>query len=345
LARHNPDWAGQNIAAVERNPVLSIRTKHYLQALFRLYQADNNIYLNAYGPVKTVNTIAYEQVGQMLHDDPGFFRGKTVFIGPSLEYGRSAKGGSFITPYGEISSTELLATTFANLRDGINLKPPDVYLSRIVVSVCALLVIVVILYLRLWPASFVLVMASLAYVVAVILLFHYQNIWLPWLMVLAQVSVGIAALFIDHYFKLGGLIKRRLPWVLAAMANQSKHEENQKAIQQQGLSLATDNSGYTKLSEIRGEQWLGQFMDDYQAMAEELVRSYDGAVKDWAGDGMIALWLEKADKNQAKKVGKLIPQLKSSIYDSRKQALRAALGLIEKSDRFTKTRMCCSRCG
>lgn len=46
LARNNPDWVGQMLAAVAQDPILSNTTKQYLQAIFRLYQADNAVYLN-----------------------------------------------------------------------------------------------------------------------------------------------------------------------------------------------------------------------------------------------------------------------------------------------------------
>ena len=337
LSKQQPDWTNQSIASLAQQTQLSAEARQQLTALLQLYQRDDDFYLQAYGPVKTVDTIPYEQVAQLLDTQPDYFRGKVVFIGPSLEFGRSAKGGSFTTPYGDISSTELLATTFANLRDGDFLKPPDTSLTLLLAAVWLGLIMLTLFTLRIWTAALILIVATLLYLLTVLLLFHQKILWLPSLLVFIQVTLSLIALFVDHYFKLGELIRRRLPWAVRESVAPGKMNKIVSSNDQFGVAMATDNSGYTRLSETRGDQWLGKFMVAYQAMVEEYVARYRGVIKDWAGDGMIALWIEKrshkhngAQKNQGD------VHSEQEHLDSRRQALLSALSLLDAVEEFNK---------
>jgi|GEM_PF-3549601 len=335
LSKQQPDWASKSIASLALQTQLSADARQQLTALLQLYQRDDDFYLQAYGPVKTVDTIPYEQVAQLLDTEPDYFRGKVVFVGPSLEFGRSAKGGSFTTPYGDISSTELLATTFANLREGDFLKPPGIRVIILVALAWLSIIILTLFTLRIWTATLILIVASLLYLVMVLLLFHQKILWLPCLLVFIQVTASLVALFVDHYFKLGELIRRRLPWAVRESIASGKMNKIVSSNDQFGVAMATDNSGYTRLSETRGDQWLGKFMVGYQAMVENHVAHYRGVIKDWAGDGMIALWIEKnKNKRLQNKQGDL-PKLKANL-DSRRQALLSALSLLDAVDDFNK---------
>jgi adenylate cyclase len=100
-----------------------------LSALLNLYMRENSRYLNFYGPPGTIRTIHIADVisvrEALAASDPLLLRDRAVFVGYSdnREWDIEEK---FATVYSDgltkMSGVELLATAFANLLDGSDLR-------------------------------------------------------------------------------------------------------------------------------------------------------------------------------------------------------------------------------
>ncbi len=315
---------------------LSSAAKQQIQALLRLYQVDNDFYLNPYGPNHTIPTIAYHQVDQALQENPELFRGKVVFIGPSLEFGRSSKGGSINTAYGEISSTELLATLYANLRDDNTLQLASNETTLVIALLWWLLILI--LQIKLSPRRMVLTICglTLVYLVCVQWLFSVYNLLTPWLLIVMMSLTACIVAWVGRYFsqraKLTDMLNMHLPTELLSVFTRQDFEKMRHGAGYNGVCLMTDAEGYTKLGESKGEQWLAQFMLGFQPVVEQCVRQHQGAIKGWAGDGVMALWIE----NPAPKPRLKTPLLAADSKDIRRLALLTALSLVNAVEQYNQ---------
>jgi adenylate cyclase len=337
LFTENPN-AGKQLTRLlnSRNDVSPV-AKQRIQALFRLYQVDNDFYLNPYGPSHTIPTIAYHQVDQALQDNPELFRDKAVFIGPSVEFGRSTKGGTINTAYGEISSTELLATLYANLRDGNTLQLANNEITWVIAVVWWLLILAI--QTKLSPRRTVLTIfvLTLVYLGCVQWLFSVYNLLVPWLLIVLMSLTACIVTLIGRYFsqraKLSDILNVHLPAELLSVFTRQDFEKMRHGASYNGVCLITDAEGYTKLAESKGEAWLAQFMLGFQPVVEQCVRQHQGAIKGWAGDGVMALWIESPAKQSKFKTP---PQSADSV-DIRRLSLLAALSLINEVEQFNQS--------
>jgi adenylate cyclase len=316
---------------------LSPVDKQQIQALFRLYQVDNDFYLNPYGPNHTIPTIAYHQVDQALQENPELFRGKVVFIGPSVEFGRSTKGGTINTAYGEISSTELLATLYANLRDGNTLQLVNNEITWVIAVVWWLLILAI--QTKLSPRRTVLTICglTLVYLGCVQWLFSFYNLLVPWLLIVLMSITACIVTWVGRYFsqraKLTDILNVHLPAELLSVFTRQDFEKMRHGASYNGVCLITDAEGYTKLAESKGEAWLAQFMLGFQPVVEQCVRQHQGAIKGWAGDGVMALWIESPAKQSKLKK----PSQSADSADIRQLALLTALSLVNEVEQFNQS--------
>ncbi len=304
--------------------------------MFRLYQVDNDFYLNPYGPNHSIPTIAYHQVDQALQETPELFRGKVVFIGPSVEFGRSTKGGTINTAYGEISSTELLATLYANLRDGNTLQLANNEITWVIAVVWWLLILAI--QIKLSPRQTVLTIfgLTLVYLGSVQWLFSVYNLLVPWLLIVLMSLTACIVTWVGRYFsqraKLTDILNVHLPAELLSVFTRQDFEKMRHGASYNGVCLITDAEGYTKLAESKGEAWLAQFMLGFQPVVEQCVRQHQGAIKGWAGDGVMALWIESPAKQSKLKT----PPQSADSADIRRLSLLAALSLINEVEQFNQ---------
>ena len=312
-----------------------------ITALIQLYQDGNSIYLNPYGPSKTIKTIAYQNVDTLIRNTPEVLKDKIVFIGPSVEYGRPVRGGMTNTPYGEISSTELLATSFANIREMNTIKPMEIE-----VAITQALLWGVLLFLFQSALSergfiYTILIVICCYLPFVIYFFIKNHSILPWVLVLTQTVICLILASISLYFKqknkLIDIFNTKLPQELTSVFSPSDFEGVKAGSEQIGICMATDGKGYTRLGKKMGEKWLAEFMVAYQEQVEKCVHQHKGAIKDWAGDGMVALWLEKSANVQEIRF-KLFNKPLVHSNDIRTQALLSALLIIKKNNTFTNSR-------
>jgi CHASE2 domain-containing sensor protein len=134
-----------------------------------------------------------------LNQKPGFFRGKTVFIGtePATPL-PSQEPDEFSTPYtrwtGESSGgAEILATEFLNLMNNDWLRRPAPEFEGAVLALCGAALGLVLWFptgrVRIVVAVAVALIAGLGAILAT----HYSNYWFPWMLVVGgQLPVALA---------------------------------------------------------------------------------------------------------------------------------------------------------
>jgi adenylate cyclase len=350
--RATPGLAHRLLADLERDGPTSPETS-YLRALIALYASGNDLYINPYGPSGTVKTVAYHEVENATADDPGLFKDKVVFVGPSVDLGQNTKGGTVATAYSDISSTELLATAFCNVRDRSYLSQPLPSVWAGLALAWGYLVGISALALPLRTSLVVLTGVGALFGITAIFLFG-TGLWLPMAVPACQWLVACAGAWGRQYFRqnteLKGITRVKVPSGLLKEVEGADTDIKQRGWQRLGVCMATDGQGYTRLAEAKGEYWLANFMREYQQMIDGLIRAHEGVIKDWAGDGMVALWIEQGTTASASAeregfIGWLRNKLQgrwSTGYRQTanahgiRQALTVALRLRDAVDGFTK---------
>lgn len=337
-----PHLPMQLAGILEKRSDIDFTAKRYLLALLRIYQRDNDFNLNPYGAEHAIKTIQYHRVDKAILDDPQLFRHKIVFVGPSVEWGRSVKGGVINTAFGAISSTEFSATAFANLRDDNALAIVTSEVALAIALFWWFVVLALQIKLSNRQAAISLGACSSLYMLGGFLLFVFGSILVPWVVVVSQALVGILTSVVARYLlqrqKLHNIIKLSLPPQLTSIFTQQDFETIKQGSNQLGVCMAADGEGYTKLGASKGEQWLANFMLAFQPVVDRCVRKHQGAIKDWAGDGMVALWIERPDRHPQPREYNWFKRRPPLLSDIRKQALHAALALQTDIASFNQTR-------
>lgn len=337
--RDKPELGLRWQSVLYRHPDWGQTTLQRLKALSEWHRLDNSFYLHPYGPSQTLKTIPYQNIQRMIQEQPALFRGKVIFIGPSLEWGRSAKGGVIETVYGAISSTELAATMLANLRDGTALRSMSQPGMLMLAGLSWLLIALIHFLVVARKAVVILAGLSLSYLALTLLLFSFDQLLLPWAIIMLQTLTAMLSMSMEHYFaqreKLADLLQVSLPPQVMNLFDGQDFAAMKQGIHSQGICLAADGEGYTKLGETKGERWLAEFMLAYQPIVERCVRTHHGIVKDWAGDGMVALWVEPPTPKPSL-MNRWLRRRMPEAEDIRNLALQTALMLIDETERFNQ---------
>lgn len=188
------EWLRQaRQSAREGVPVAAGSTEPGL--LNRLSRMPDFVYLNWFGPARTVPTLEFPLALQRAAETAGChepFAGKTVFVGmsetsPVEQKDRDVFDTPFTTEAGSrLSGVELAATAFANLRDGDAIRRADEVLQ--LASLLAWGVVAGVLWTSL-PAStatWLSLAAALGHGALAHWLFAARNLWLPWVIPAVQ---------------------------------------------------------------------------------------------------------------------------------------------------------------
>jgi len=321
--------------------------QRYLRALFQSYRGDRELFLNPYGPAQTITTIPLEN----LELSGPAVRDQVVVVAPSLELGRPVKGGSFATAFSEIGSGELLATAYANLLENRFIEPlPPLALAALTLA-GGYLVTLLAIRLPLERGLGLLLMLALGYSWLALRQFREVTLWLPLIIPLLQAGAAALAGFACHYReqrrRIHELITIKIPGSLLPILERSDSPLAGEFVHCSGVCMVTDGAGYTALTDSREGAWLAQFMKDYQDVVERPVREHGGTVKDWAGDGMLALWWGQGPPSGRKpRLRDRLPRwrrhrsttLERRKVDRRSHALDAAIRIQAAVARFTGDR-------
>lgn len=279
----------------------------------RLLSSGDSLYLNLYGPPRTLTTVPYHRVLALARGAPQadgldarLFRGQAVFVGLSARTpaGQDRARDDYGTVYSEssgmnLSGVELAATAFANLLHDRAVTPMDAPWRYAITLAWA--VVLAWLCHALAPLR---AMAATAVLAALILwLVHARfaaaAMWWPAVIPLGlQAPLAMFAYLWLHYRSVQrerAAIKRAFGRFLpASIVDQlaldmgSMTESNHVAY---GSCLATDATDYTSLAERLPPSELGRLMNAYYAQLFVPVEHSGGVVMDVVGDAMVAIWV------------------------------------------------------
>ena len=279
----------------------------------RLLAAGDSLYLNLYGPPRTVTTVPYHRVLALARGAPEadglgarMFRGQAVFVGLSARTpaGQDRARDDYGTVYSEasgmnLSGVELAATAFANLLHDQAVTPLDAP-WRYAITLAWALVLGWLCH-ALAPLRAMALTAALAAMVLWLVhaRFAAAALWLPAVIPLGlQAPLAMLTHLWLHYRSIQGereAIKRAFGHFLpASIVDQlaldvgSMTESNRVL---RGSCLATDAADYTTLAERLPPGELGRLMNAYFAQLFVPVERSGGAVMDVVGDAMVAIWV------------------------------------------------------
>ncbi|QSA98533.1 CHASE2 domain-containing protein [Methylococcus sp. EFPC2] len=323
--QQQPSLPSEALGQIERGGYGPEATR-YLSALFKLYRQDDLLDINVYGPSATLLTIPFHEVEQ----HPELFRGKVVFVGLELDLVKTAKGGSFDTPFAEISSTELLATAYANLLDASYLYPyaQTGWQQAALIFLWAYLLTAAATNLNIKHTIPTLAGLAATYAVAAVWLLADANVWLPLVSPLWQIFVSALVGVSYVYFRfVVTLASVAISPELMPEFTPASSPVSSDLREYLGACLVTDAQGFTALADSRDGEWLARFMSEYQTVVGSPVAEHRGIVKDWAGDGMMALWLQPFSEKPEQESGLTVTD-----------AVDAALRIRTEVERFTLRR-------
>ena len=293
--------------------------RRLLRALIHFYGGEFSYYYNFYGPLRTVQTIRYEEI--LRKSDGKSARkefdlsGKIVFIG-DLQYSITGQEDRHDTVFTtadvvQLTGVELAATVFCNLLTG------SMLLQNLPASFFALLIFGLLAgglatLARGFRAVAVILVLTAAYFSLAIYLFVSHTFWISLsTQVLVQAPVGLfMGLFCQYWCAWKENVRLR-PWVPPKIVD----------IPEDGLvfgtCLFTDIRGSRKLSGRLSLREYKSLMDRYHDEIKQPVIQNGGRVIDFYGDGMMCLfWAKKPDT------------------DLRLRAAAAALEILRRAERL-----------
>lgn len=303
-----------------------------IEALLNIYGGESHPYLNFYGPPHTITTVQYVDLLEG-GADLAQFKGKVVFVGFAENRQPEQKDG-FFTVYSQpngvdISGVEIAATAFANMLEGVTLKPlsPTLFIMLIIIYGFA------VAGAGRLPTTRMVVVGTLViavtYLLFCYLLFEGANRWLPWVVPLfIQTPLALLISLLCRYGdahrsqrQMHQAFSHYLPRNVVDHLAESGAPIAAAGQLTYGICLATDAERYTNLAERLTPHALSELMNAYYEVLFAPVRAHHGIVSDVVGDAMLALWST--------------PQAELHM---RQHACDAALEIAAATDRFSQQR-------
>lgn len=256
-------------------------------------------YLNYYGPARTLVTIPYhEALNQPLPD----LRGKAVFVGFAERYQPEQKD-YFYTVYSQangsdLSGVEILATAFANLIDGRDVRPLTPAAQAGVLAFWGMIVGFVATILGTRATLGALVLVGAGYLALAYAQFAAYARWLPLVvpLLLQAPAAFVTGVLIRHAEarRERGVIRRAFGYYLPddavdQLARGGTVDQLGRLVY--GVCIATDIERYAGVAERLPPDELRTLMNRYYEVVFAPVRRNGGIVSDVVGDAMVALWV------------------------------------------------------
>jgi adenylate cyclase len=271
-----------------------------VRALHALYSAPDSVYLNYYGPARSIPTVPFARA---LTDAPReLFANKAVFVGLS-EPLQTDQIDIFHTVFSQpdgvdLSGVEISATAYANLRAGDWIRPFTLGAALVLAVFWAVATTAACRALPTPAAVGGTLALGAGYFGAALFAFAQFNVWLPLFVPLAvQAPVALFVVTLSRFLeesrekrKVRDALQRYLPAaVIDEIADDiARGRRTQHLVY--GACVATDAEHYTMLSEKMSPQVLSQFMNRYYSALFPPVMRNGGFVSDVIGDAMMAIW-------------------------------------------------------
>jgi adenylate cyclase len=282
-------------------------TYRKIGALISMYQAPNSIYLNFYGPPRTIPTIPCHELlapadgAGSAKKDPAV-RGKAVFVGHAPGVQSEQKEG-FLTVFSlpdglDLAGVEIAATAFLNLLDDIPLKPLGVLPHLLILFFWGLTMGATACLFRARFSTLILATATLAYLGAAVWEFTQHALWYPLVVTLiVQTPLAFVGSIAMGYFSasrerqnIQKALEIYVPTDVAEKLakNMAGFMESQEVVY--GICLWTDAEQYTAFSQDKDPRFVTEFMNSYFRLIFTPVRRHGGIISNVMGDSVLAIW-------------------------------------------------------
>jgi adenylate cyclase len=282
--------------------------KRLLTSLIHMYQSENSLYLNFYGPPGSFTTLPHYRL--LLHQaregatgELPNLRGKAVFVGLS-ELSRPEQRDGFFTIYSQpngidLSGVEIGATAFGNLLEDGPIRLLGTVPSLIILSLWGILLALV---CRLFPtvvAGLTVLILGAGYVLVARYQFSQGAFWYPLVTPLAlQAPLAFLGTIGWKYYDshrerqhIRKVFGYYLPDDVVDQLARDRAAIHNNTRMVYGVCLYTDAAQYTGLAEALTPGELSRFMNRYYETVFRPVRDHGGIVSDVVGDSMLALWV------------------------------------------------------
>ncbi len=287
--------------------------------------ADSRLYVNYYGPPMTIPSISYARAVEN-QASPGFFRGKTVFMGQGVTTGdRGDKKDEFPSPFSVVANSfipgvEVHATIYHNLMRKDWLTRLHWALETLLILGGGSLFGYGLSRFRPIAAGVLAALGMILTIALAMFLFTSMRIWFAWLILFVQIPVAFVWSLMFHYaekYVQNRVLEQSLSmYVSEARAHQLiKNPELLKpgAEQQEVSLLFSDIAKYSSITERMLPADLVVLLNDYFEVALKSIHDTDGTVMQLIGDAIFAIWNAP------------VPQ-----KDHHERAIRAAILLHER---------------
>lgn len=287
-----------------RSNSFSVQDRNLISALIDSYAYPKSLYLNFYGPPRSITTIPYHKVLTLSDNDTGMdFSNKAVFVGFSEQFQPEQKDG-FYTVFSQeksgldVSGVEIGATAFANLLTRDVLKVPS---TKMDLGIFLLWGIFLGIMLRVLPGP-LLIPATLIFCVGYFMAGYYSfdthNYWLPLATpILWQAPLCLLAALLWKYLEsqrerrnIRQAFGYHLPANVVDQLAKGVDHITSTGQHAYGIVLATDAEQYTALSENLDPGALRDLMNRYYKTLFEPIRNAKGIISDVVGDAAVAIW-------------------------------------------------------
>lgn len=281
-----------------------------LTALAKLYGGPENHYINFYGPPGTIPTIPYNAAitGSDPNVDPALLdvRGKVVFVGFSDLYD-PGQPDRFYTVFTDdngvdLSGVEIAATCFANLLTDRTIEPAGTGALIAIVFVFGFgLAVIVYLLSANFAVPLSLALAA-AYAFSGQWLFSNHDYWLPLAVpLLVQLPLAVFVGLLAQYFlerrqhhRMSKAVSFYLPEHIAKELVDKEIDPSALNKVVRGTCLATDMSGFTRISQSMDPSELAKFMNDYFEALARALKEHHVDVTEFHADTVMCAWTEDA---------------------------------------------------
>jgi adenylate cyclase len=267
-----------------------------LEALRRLRQGPDQVYLDLYGPP---GTIPHRPIAALLTGEPGAAApaapGTVVFVGP-FDTRTTLAADSFPTVFSDprgidTAGVELAATAYANLRDGRVLRAPSEAVRALLVLALGALATLLLLHGTLARGLATALALGGAYALAAALAFAQGRLWLP--LVVPLLLVLPLALLLGQLARYLGLVR----W-LGVFTPRPVTADLLRGVAAPGGAagvhpvtvMFTDIVGSSALTELLEPARFADRLNAHFTLVTRAVQAEGGVVVEFLGDGLMAYW-------------------------------------------------------
>lgn len=269
------------------------------QGMAQLYRGPESVYLNFYGPPRTIRTLSYSKVLAAAQDgDDLKLDDKVVFIGAaaiSTPQQRDGYHTAFTTDDGvDLSGVEIAATAYANLATGRFVRQPELRVSLLLLMLLGGLLGLIFSLLSSVAAVALAVALSIAYGYLALSLFSTNALWLPLAVpILLQLPASLLLGLFSQYQRerrrrivIGNALNRYVPEAIAGQILDSGGDL--ACTKTEATLLYCDIAGFSTITERSRPDVVVAMLNEYFSAVAGPIVSHGGVITQFQGDALLA---------------------------------------------------------